>query len=180
MNRGLQRIAEVLEEVIDYKAEVLVTIPSKAGHFLNLLSAIMQPFRHSAEPFPSIEEVVRDALVNGMASKFMHLRDAFDRPDDDDYSPTGMRAQLTDCTLFMARLLQFFLGFPDIWKGILLKTGDALMATILDLTLLHGQSIMTSPIAFTLLLDTVFYLFDGESSFLFVLGYPHLSDRVPI
>lgn len=157
-------MADVLGEVIDASTESLTDLPSKAGHFLKLLSAIMQPFRQIPEPIPIIEEGVRDALSAGLAKVLSMLMDAFDYQAEKKYGAGSTRAKLTECTLFLARLLHFFLGFPDIWKGKMLDLGGKLLNSVLELTLVHGQGIMTSPIAFTLLLDTVFYVFDGKTS----------------
>ena len=48
--------------------------------------------------------------------------------------------------------------------------GDDLLSSAFELALIHGQGIMTSPIAFTLLLDTVFYIFDGKLVFMVSLA----------
>lgn len=149
-------MTEILKESNEAGVDFLVHLPARAGHYLKLLSAIMQPFRHSQDALPVIEEPVRDALCEGLNTKFAQLKRAFD------YRSATTREHLTECTLFLARLLQYFLGFQDIWKGRMVELGDDLLQGILDLAIIHGQGTLTHPIAFMLLLDTAFYIFDGK------------------
>lgn len=69
---------------------------------------------------------------------------------------------LINPTLFLARLLQFDLGFPGVWTQNMKNIADNVLELMLRLTLLYGGDYLINPVAFTLLLDTVFYIFDGE------------------
>ncbi|KAI5116750.1 hypothetical protein M0805_001608 [Coniferiporia weirii] len=162
VNKGLQRIAEILDGVTDTRPEALTELPSKAGHFLNLLSTIMQPFRHNPSPLPPLEESVQDRFISSLFNKLTALEGAI--RDQSQYKSLKERGcthvSLTDPVLFLARLLQFDLGFPGVWTQKTKDMGESIMDIVMRLALLHGGDLLIDPVAFPLLLDTAFYFFD--------------------
>ena len=63
--------------------------------------------------------------------------------------------------IFLARLIQFDLGFPEAWTPTFKDIRSNMLDVVLKLAILHGGGYIVDPIAFTLLLDTAFYIFDG-------------------
>ncbi|KAL5506968.1 SRB8 [Sanghuangporus vaninii] len=154
MNEGLQRIVKILNDINDEK-EALKTIPSKTGHFLNLLSTIMRPFRNDSTALPTLEQPIQDSFVSCLSVKFQSLENIAQGcgANYHDLIP------LTDTTLFLARLLQFDLGFPGSWTQTMKDTAHRFLSNMLRLAIYFGGS-LSNPVAFSLLLDTAFYIFD--------------------
>ncbi|KAH8119597.1 hypothetical protein DFH11DRAFT_1501865 [Phellopilus nigrolimitatus] len=160
VNKGLERIADIMDGIISEEPEALMSLPDKAGHFLNLLSMIMRPFRHLPAQLPTLEESVQNKLIASIFRKMLSLEGAVrDRAKNDKENMASL-ASLTNPVLFTARLLQFDLGFPGAWSQKMKNTGDQMVNVVLRLASLHGGGLMTNPVAFLLLLDTAFYVFD--------------------
>ena len=122
----------------------------------------MQPFRSPSHALPSIEEDIQGKLITSLFEKLSALEAELRKDatrDDGLYTP---RNDMTEPVLFLARLLQFDLGFPGIWTQKTKEVGDKLLATVFRLALLHGGEYLDDPVAFPLLMDTAFYLFDGK------------------
>ncbi|THH04935.1 hypothetical protein EW145_g5157 [Phellinidium pouzarii] len=160
VNKGLLRIADILDEVDDTQPESLASLPVKAGHFLNLLSTIMQPYRHLPSPLPSLDGTVQDKFIISLLRKFSALEEALRSQTQRIKEKDNVQVPLRDPVLFLARLLQFDLGFPGAWTQVMKDVGDQVIEVVLRLALLHGGGLMTDPVAFPLILDTAFYVFD--------------------
>lgn len=123
----------------------------------------MQPFRHSSTPLPSLDQEIQDFLVANLSTKLSALEALIRNRIQDDKERHRVSALLTDAVLFLARLLQFDLGFPGAWTKAMKDAASRFTETMLRLAITHGGP-LTNPVAFTLLLDTACYIFDGESS----------------
>lgn len=148
-----------MDKITSEEPEALATLSAKAGHFLHLLSAIVLPFKHSPATLPPLEHAIQDSFIASLSIKLSALVNTIrDQIEAGNRNLIG----LTDPVLFLARLLQFDLGFPGVWTQKVKDMGVLLMTTILRLAVIHGGP-MLNPVAFPLLMDTAFYIFDGES-----------------
>lgn len=161
MNEGLSRIAKILEEETGIERSELIDLPTKAGHFLKLLATIMQPFRSPGDNLPSIEEGIQGRLIDAVFNKLSALETEMRKDAAENLGKLAAHSELTEPVLFLARLLQFDLGFPGIWTQRTREVGDKILNVVYKLAILHGGEYLDDPVAFSLLLDTAFYLFDG-------------------
>lgn len=163
VNAGFSRIADILNEEIDSTdTESLASIPAKVGHFLKLLSMITRPFRFEQPALPSLEETVQEKFFPNFYEKLSAIELALQKLSEEREGKHLAQTNLTEPVMFLARLLQFDLGFPGAWTRSLKEKADSLVNVILQLAVLHGGGLVLEQVAFPLLLDTVFYIFDGE------------------
>lgn len=121
----------------------------------------MQPYRHSSSPLPFLDESIQDRFITTLLRKLSALEEALSNQIQHIKEKDIVQVPLRDPVLFLARLLQFDLGFPGAWTQGMKDVGDQVIDIVLRLALLHGGGPMTDPVAFPLILDTAFYVFDG-------------------
>ncbi len=98
-----------------------------AGQLLKLLNTIIAPFRVNSD-LPAIEESVQRELLTRIMNRLEGCVTLFGERGHDDWSAEHSQDKhLTECSLFLARLLHFTLGFPGAWDGILKENGKRLL-----------------------------------------------------
>lgn len=131
VNAGLQRIVELFREPFDpANANDAQALVANAGEVLRLLSKIVERFRESAT-LPIIDATVQDNFFSGLVDRFAQMKEAwFAGPSDDTGDALN---EASHCIIFLARLLQFNLGFPGAWTVRATELGTTLCKTLFDL-----------------------------------------------
>lgn len=123
----------------------------------------MLPFRSSTS-LPCLAEDIQDFFISCLTEKLRKLENMLRSRIHENREFKSLANSLVNPIFFLARLLQFDLGFPGVWTQNMKNIGIDILNLVLRLTLLYGGDHLTNPVAFTLLLDTAFYIFDGKSS----------------
>ena len=159
------------------------SMTERADHFLTLLSSIAGPTKGDiSESAPRLDADVQNEFMPKLLAKLKLLESSVLKYAEETELGFGRRPPMTSSILFMARLVQFDLGFEGIWTDQTREVGSQLLLVILRLasvsrllhilnlfedprlnrtTQLYGGSVTTDSVAFSMLLDTAFYIFDG-------------------
>ena len=156
----MNRIVDVLQSTDDGSVAGLVELPAKAGHYLNLISMIIHPFRRDWSSLQALQAETQETCLKSLLSRLQQLVSCLE-PLITDVAQRDRAQQLKEPALFLTRLLHFILSFPEAWTPSLRNLGDPFVSTILRLTQLFGAGPLTDVVAFPFLLDTVFYILDG-------------------
>lgn len=176
MNEGLSRIADVLRSAEDDSVTALTELPAKAGHYLNLISMIIYPFRRDPSFLQPLHREAQGSCLKSLLSVLKQLVGHIKSLQPaSDVAERDRLQQLTESVMFLTRLLHFILSFPNAWTPALKSFGDDFISTILQLTLIYGAGSRMNVVAFQLLLDTIFYLLDGRNIIFFLLSALWLS-----
>ncbi|KLO13572.1 hypothetical protein SCHPADRAFT_873833 [Schizopora paradoxa] len=164
VTKGLKRISEILMHNDCGREDVTVVnfaaFTQDAGQLLKLLNTIIAPFRGQSE-LPAIEEVVQKDLIRNIANRLETSVELFGERGHNDWKDEHSQDKhLTECSLFLARLLHFALGFPSAWDMILKESGKRLLDSTFRLAMLFGGQMTVNLVTFTLFLDTACYVFD--------------------
>ena len=126
VSAGLRRIADVLREW-DPLADAR-DLKSSASEMLRLLANIVAPFRKEPS-LPQLDAAVQEALFAAICAKVAHMARVMaplmQTPWEQD-AALGSQA-----VIFLARMLQFHLGFPITWSQQAKESAEELC---LDLT----------------------------------------------
>lgn len=110
-----------------------------AGQLLKLLNTIIAPFRASSE-LPAIEESVQKELITSITNRLERCVEYFGEKGHDDWSSDhSLDKHLTECSLFLARLLHFTLGFPSAWDKIFKENGKRLLDLAFRLAMVRSS-----------------------------------------
>ncbi|KAH9940479.1 uncharacterized protein BXZ73DRAFT_88710 [Epithele typhae] len=155
VSAGLRRITEAFREwdpLADKRC-----LKSTASEMLRLLANIVAPFRKDTS-LPQLDPLVQDGLFLAICSKMAHMAKIMvslvERPWEED----AMNA--CQAVIFIARVLQFHLGFPLTWSQQAKDASEELCMNITRLALMHGAGEGLNMLVFPLLLDTLCYLLD--------------------
>ncbi|KAI0356240.1 hypothetical protein OH77DRAFT_1401364 [Trametes cingulata] len=158
VNAGLRRIVDIFRETDGAnKIESMTRLVSSAGEILRLLANIVAPFRQ--DPcLPQLDTLVQDNLFSVICAKVAEMTDVMatlvQQPWSEDISK-GSQA-----VIFLARLLQFYLGFPAAWSQQAKDLAEELCANLARLALIHGFGEGLNMLAFPLIMDTLCYTLD--------------------
>ncbi|OSD03951.1 hypothetical protein PYCCODRAFT_163808 [Trametes coccinea BRFM310] len=158
VNAGLRRIVDIFRETDSAnKIESMTRLVSCAGEILRLLANIVAPFRKDAS-LPQLDQTVQDHLFAVLCAKIAEMTDLMmsllQRPWNEDVS------RGTQAVIFLARLLQFYLGFQGTWSQQARDLGEELCANLTRLALIHGAGEGLNLLAFPLIMDTLCYTLD--------------------
>ena len=135
VNAGLQRIIELFREPFNpASADDVQALVTTTGEVLRLLSKIVERFRESAT-LPTLDPAVQDNFFSGLVDKFAQLKEAWSAGRSDDAGDSENEA--SHCIIFLARLLQFDLGFPGAWTARATELGTTLCKTLFDLLMVR-------------------------------------------
>ncbi|KAG8221691.1 hypothetical protein J3R82DRAFT_1977 [Butyriboletus roseoflavus] len=159
VNNGMESLVEIL------------------GRSCSLLSHVMEPFRTKGSIF-QLDASCQERLGKGICETLSAVETMF--------TATGAEEskRLTQSILFVARLLQFKLGFGGTWTTAVREQHEMLSSTLFRLALMHasGSSILDS-VAYPLLVDTLYFVIDelhsqskSSTSDLFKY-YPNISEQ---
>lgn len=126
----MQRIAEVLKssapklDPVELEGHI-----ENAGKILRLLTNLVEPMRAfgAQSSLPQPDTAVQQGLVSVLQQLLQNIANVLS-PDASDSVPPSVR--LTSVTIFLARVLQFYLGFPGIWTQWMKDYCDKLSKTL--------------------------------------------------
>ncbi|OAX39947.1 hypothetical protein K503DRAFT_781763 [Rhizopogon vinicolor AM-OR11-026] len=135
--------------------ELLLLRVDRAGEVLRVLSHVSEPLREEETALdldiPTQERLAKTILES------LQLADVM-------FSKTIEQFRiLTQAVIFLARLLQFDLGFSGIWTTEFQETCEKMTPVLFDLVMIHACGPAHDAVAFALLLDTFYFLIDDLS-----------------
>ncbi|PCH43895.1 hypothetical protein WOLCODRAFT_138657 [Wolfiporia cocos MD-104 SS10] len=159
VNAGLQRIIEIFREPFaTTDPKTMVQFVSDAGEVLRLLSKIVERFRSDGS-LPPLLQPIQDQFITALDFRFAEVVSGRTGELDD-----SQARELSHSAIFLARLLQFNLGFPGAWTSQTKAVSERLCKTLTELALIHGEGEELDAVAFPLLLDTLHYVLDEAPS----------------
>jgi mediator of RNA polymerase II transcription subunit 12, fungi type len=110
------RISEILKDGRPlHNISDLQNNTAKAGKVLRLLSNLMETMRSSSSPspMPQLDPAIRESLISTVYSLLRGIGEHLSSGQVT-YSLEDLKTW-TSATIFLARVLQFDLGFPGVW-----------------------------------------------------------------
>ncbi|EGO25090.1 hypothetical protein SERLADRAFT_368519 [Serpula lacrymans var. lacrymans S7.9] len=162
INNGFQYIIEVFSNIPQpAQSAVLLDRVERAGEVVRVLSHVAEPLREAARfAHLQVDIPTQEMLVTVIYGMFNTVESLLTSAADD--SETA--SQATHTLVFLARLLQFDLGFAGMWTSKFREAASNLCTTLFRLVLLHASGPFFGLVAYPLLLDTLFYLIDELST----------------
>ncbi|KAL4248177.1 Mediator of RNA polymerase II transcription subunit 12 [Abortiporus biennis] len=154
VNSGLKRITEITADPRSSNATDNSYFVSTAGEILRLLANIVRPLRESGS-MPELDESIQDKLMITLQDKFLAILNVLS-----DGTRDVNLSQMSQSTIFVARLLQFVLGFPGAWTNKVKQMCEGICGSIIKLVMLYGSGRSLNQLTFPLLLDTLYYILD--------------------
>ncbi|KAJ7755754.1 hypothetical protein DFH07DRAFT_490213 [Mycena maculata] len=155
INNGLKCVTEILRD-LNMSSKSLTDGFERAGELLRVIAYVAEPLRATGSQLPALDLAIQDEFFEVLNDKFVDV----ERYLTDAESSLG--TELTQASISLSRLLQFHLGFPVVWTTKIKELSTTLSATIFRLVLLHGSGTRLDLGAYSLLIDTLYYLLDGE------------------
>ncbi|KAJ7690646.1 hypothetical protein B0H17DRAFT_1064288 [Mycena rosella] len=128
----------------------------RAGELLRVIAYVAEPLRAAGSQLPALDPAIQDDFFEVLNDKFVDVEHSLTAND----VGSGLGIELTQATISLSRLLQFHLGFPVAWTAKIKELSTNLSATIFRLVLLHGGGPRLDLGAYSLLIDTLYYLLD--------------------
>ncbi|KAI8993842.1 hypothetical protein BD414DRAFT_480612 [Trametes punicea] len=158
LNAGLRRIIDIFRETdAANKIESMMRLVSSAGEILRLLANIVAPFRKDAS-LPQLDATVQDHIFSVVCAKIAEMTEVMATLVQQPWSEDISRG--SQAVIFLARLLQFYLGFPGGWSQQVKDLAEELCANLTRLALIHGTGEGLNSLAFPLIMDTLCYTLD--------------------
>ncbi|KAF4567767.1 RNA polymerase II mediator complex subunit [Pleurotus pulmonarius] len=129
----------------------------RAGEVLRVLAYIAEPFRKEGNPLPQLNQDAYDKLFFAIDKSIASLAKELSAADADD---ALIRPESTAWAILLARLLQFLLGFHGQCSASVKAASSETSSSLTTLVLLHSTRTNLNVVAYTLLLDTLYYLLD--------------------
>ncbi|KAJ6558511.1 hypothetical protein DFH09DRAFT_1486615, partial [Mycena vulgaris] len=159
INNGLKCVTEILRD-LSMTTKSLTDGFERAGELLRVIAYVAEPLRAAGSQLPALDPAIQDEFFEVLNDKFVDVEHHLTINDVE----SGLGIELTQATISLSRLLQFHLGFPVVWTAKIKELSTNLSATIFRLVLLHGSGPRLDLGAYSLLIDTLYYLLDGGSS----------------
>ncbi|KAJ7497070.1 hypothetical protein FB451DRAFT_214151 [Mycena latifolia] len=153
INNGLKCVTEILRD-LSMTSKSLTDSFERAGELLRVIAYVAEPLRAVGSQLPALDPAIQDELFEVLNDKFVDVEHALSDVG------SGLGVELTQATISLSRLLQFHLGFPVVWTAKIKELSINLSATIFRLVLLHGSGSRLDLGAYSLLIDTLYYLLD--------------------
>lgn len=135
VNAGLKRITEIFREWDPLIDNVTHNDLKKcASEILRLLANIVAPFRKDAS-LPPIETPVQDTLFTVLCARIANMTAVMKNLIQRPWEVEASRG--TQAIIFMARVLQFYLGLPIVWSQQSKDPGDDLCRNLTRLALVR-------------------------------------------
>lgn len=160
VNAGLKRIDDIFRETDGAnKINSMTLLVSCAGEILRLIANIVAPFRLEAsrteraqgEEFrfenylPPIDPAVQEHLFSVLCAKFAEMTGLMAALVQEPWSEDISRG--SQAVIFLARLLQFYLGFPAAWSDKSKELAEELCANLTRLALVCSLSFASTNIS---------------------------------
>lgn len=127
IQNGLQRIIEIIQDAsLTSEHDVSMGWVHHVGQILRILAHFAEPLRREPSLLPQLEPEVQDKFIGILCTKFKALESMLHNDPS---------AQVADLSIFLARLLQFDLGFIRTWTAKTKETGLTLLTNLFRLAL---------------------------------------------
>ncbi|KAJ7039194.1 hypothetical protein C8F04DRAFT_1087468 [Mycena alexandri] len=156
INNGLKCVTEILRDLNMNSKKSLTDGFERAGELLRVIAYVTEPLRVAGSQLPALDAAIQHEFFEVLNRKFVEVEHALTANDVE----SNLDAELTHAAISLSRLLQFHLGFPVAWTGKIKELSASLSATIFRLVLLHGSGTRLDLGAYSLLIDTLYYLLD--------------------
>ncbi|KAJ7124966.1 hypothetical protein C8R44DRAFT_127826 [Mycena epipterygia] len=152
INNGLKCVTEILRD-LSMSSKSLTDGFERAGELLRVIAYVAEPLRSAGSQLPALDPAIQDEFFEVLNDKFVDVERSLTINDMESI-------ELTQAAISLSRLLQFHLGFPVAWTAKIKELSINLSTTIFRLVLLHGSGNRLDLGAYSLLIDTLYYLLD--------------------
>ena len=143
INNGLQCMSEMLRDATQRPADLTDYI-QRAGQLLRVLAHVAESLRETAL-LPQLESEVQDEFIDAICAQFDVIHSTL--VADGDQSDIATKAsQSSDTVIFLARLLQYDLGFPGGWTAKTKGASNPLVSTLFRLALVSRNNHAIHPL----------------------------------
>ncbi|KAF8170267.1 hypothetical protein K438DRAFT_1982787 [Mycena galopus ATCC 62051] len=156
INNGLKTVTEILRDLSVTSKKSLNDGFERAGELLRVIAYVAEPLRAAGSQLPALDPAIQDQFFEVLNDKFGKVEQSL-AVDDAELS---LGTELTHAAISLSRLLQLHLGFPVAWTPKIKELSITLSGTIFRLVLLHGSGSRLDLGAYSLLIDTLYYLLD--------------------
>ncbi|KAG1807752.1 hypothetical protein EV424DRAFT_1543731 [Suillus variegatus] len=154
INNGFRSIVDILNRApTPSTPESLLARVGRAGEVLRVLSHVSEPLREEGTGL-DLDVSTQERLAKIILESFQFANVMFSKTTD-----SSLRV-ITEAVIFLARLLQFDLGFPGIRTTHFRDTCEKMTPVLFDLVVIHACGPAQDAVAFALLLDTLYFLID--------------------
>lgn len=115
----------------------------RIGELLQVLVYISEPMQQESS-LPALEPSIQDTFIDALYKSFALLESLL-LPSDPSEGGRADASDLTQGTILLARLLQFNLGFRDVWTPKTKETGSSLSMSIFRLALVGDYALPFTP-----------------------------------
>lgn len=105
----------------------LLNCLKRSGQLLRVLAHVAESIHEEASLLPQLESVVQNEFINVLCTQFEALENALNIDGE------GEAFHVSEGLIFLARLLQFNLGFPGAWTNQVKEVSSKLLATLFRL-----------------------------------------------
>ncbi|KAH9858392.1 hypothetical protein C2E23DRAFT_767676 [Lenzites betulinus] len=158
VNAGLRRIVDIFRETDGpNRVQSMLRLVSCAGEILRLLANIVAPFRRDTSQL-QLDAAVLESMFAPLCTKFADVTEIMAALAQEPWSEDLARS--SQAVIFVARVLQFYLGFPVTWSQQMKDLAEELCANLARLALIHGAGEGLNMLGFPLIMDTLCYTLD--------------------
>ncbi|KAJ7251846.1 hypothetical protein B0H12DRAFT_1202710 [Mycena haematopus] len=159
INNGLKTVTEILRDLSVASKKSLNDGFERAGELLRVIAYVAEPLRAAGSQLPALDPAIQDEFFQVLNDKFVKVEQSLTVDD----GKLSLGTELTHAAISLSRLLQLHLGFPVAWTPKIRELSITLSGTIFRLVLLHGSGSRLDVGAYSLLIDTLYYLLDGAT-----------------
>jgi mediator of RNA polymerase II transcription subunit 12 len=135
INNGLQCMSEMLRNTSLQLADLNDCI-QRAGQLLRVLAHIAESMREEAALLPQLESTVQDEFIDVLSAKFDAIKSALEADREADIGTET--SHISQSLIFLARLLQFDLGFQGAWTSKTKGASNHLISILFRLALVSA------------------------------------------
>ncbi|PIL34102.1 hypothetical protein GSI_03813 [Ganoderma sinense ZZ0214-1] len=158
VNAGLRRVSEIFREwdpLLDNRTHN--DLKKCASEILRLMANIVAPFRKDAS-LPQLDPLIQETFFAVLCVKIKKMTEIMATLLQNPWEEEAARG--TQAIVFMARVLQFHLGFSITWSQQAKEHAEELCFNLTRLALMHGAGESLNMLVFPLVLDTLCYTLD--------------------
>nr|VWP02310.1 Non-specific serine/threonine protein kinase (EC [Ganoderma boninense] len=128
-----------------------------ASEILRLMANIVAPLRKD-ESLPQLDPLIQESFFAVLCVKIKKMTETMATLLQNPWEEEAARG--TQAVVFMARMLQFYLGFSITWSQQAKDLAEELCFNLTRLALMHGAGESLNMLVFPLVLDTLCYTLD--------------------
>ncbi|KIK91304.1 hypothetical protein PAXRUDRAFT_830959 [Paxillus rubicundulus Ve08.2h10] len=154
VNNGFKRLVEILTRPpAPFSPDTLAERVDRAGEILRLLSHVTEPLRTKGSIF-QLDPISQERLGKAICETLCAVQPMFAA------GGASVPSRLTQSVIFLARLLQFNLGFSGPWTTTFREQYETVSLVLFRLALTHASGSYLDEVAFPLLIDTLYFVID--------------------